>query len=279
MATSTANAGLSYVADFDFVGKFERDVSKLRDLLAASDWRRMRPGQVLYAHAISGTFEAAQTTPGAAVTPSVYSDTGTPIALTFNRWSTLTPVEDVAAYGRDEAILRKDDALLKDIQKDVVGQFMAGISTTATGTASGTGFQDAAASAWAALGTACDNERCTPVFFANFVEAGKYLSAANISVQQAFGLTYVANFLGIGTLILDVNVPNGKLWATAAENIIVATADLETVRDFDMYMAEDGVIAVSHKEAMDNGAIATHAWAGITVLPMFDDRVIISTIN
>ena len=279
MSTSTTNAGISYVSDYDFAGKFERDVNKLRDLLDSADWRRMRPGQVLFAHAISGTFEDAQTTPAAAVTPSVYSDTGTPIPLVFNRWSTLTPVEDIAAYGRDEAIVRKDDALMKDVQKAIVADMMTGISSSATGTASGTGLQAAAAAAWGALGTACDNERCTPVFFVNFKEAATYLATANISVQQAFGLTYVANFMGIATLILDANVPDGELWATAQENIIVATADLETVRDFDMYMSEDGCIAVAHREAMDNGAIATHVWCGINVLPMFDDRVIISTIN
>lgn len=276
---STANKGLSLITDYDFVGKFERDIDKLRGILGAADWRRLQPGQVIRSHAIAGTFQNAQTTPGAAVTPSTYADTGTNQPLTFNRWATMTPVEDIAAYGRDEAILRKDDALLKDVQKAIVSGMMTSISTGATGTASGTGFQAACANAWAALGTACDNERCTPLFFANYVTAGAYLGSAVISVQQAFGLTYVSNFLGIGTLILDVNVPNGKVWATAQENVIIATADLESVADFGMYMSGDGIIAVAHKEAMDNGSIATHVWCGIKAFPMYVDRFIVSTVN
>jgi len=279
MATTTNHAGISVVADYDFVGKFERNLDKLRELFSASDWRRLVPGQTIRSHAIAGTFQAAQTTPGAAVTPSSYADTGTLQPLTFNRWSVLTPVEDVMQYGRDEAILRNDDALLKDIQKSTVAGIMTSISAGATGSALGENFQQAAAAAWAELGTACDNERCTPVFFANYKTASDYLATANVTVQTAFGLTYLSNFMGIATLILDVNVPDDKIWATAAENIIIATADLRGVAEFDMYLEDDGVIAVAHREAMSNGAIATHAWVGIKAFPMFANRFIVASIT
>ena len=277
MAT-TYNNGVSIVTDYDFLAKFERDIDKLRELLFAADWRKLAPGQVLRTHVLTGTFQAAQTTAGAAVTASTYSDAGTDQVLVINRWKGLTPVEDVAAYGRDEAIVRNDSALLKDIQKSIVGGIMTGISTGATGTASGTGLLATAAAAWGALGTACDNEVATPVFFANYKEAAKYLGAQTVSMQQAFGLTYLMNFLG-GVLILDSNVPDNKIWCTAMENIIIGTADLSDVAEFGMTMDESGIIAVAHKADDDHGSIATHAWCGIKTVTSFKDRVIVGTIS
>lgn len=277
MAT-TYNNGVSIVSDYDFIAKFERDIDKLRELLSAADWRRLAPGQVLRTHVYTGTFQSAQTTAGAAVTASTYSDAGTDQALVINRWKGLTTAEDVAAYGRDEAIARKDSALLKDIQKAITAGIWTGISTGATGTASGTGLMATAANAWGALGAACENEVATPVFFCNYKEAAKYLGAQTVSMQQAFGLTYLANFLG-GVLILDSNVPDNKVYCTAMENIIIGTADMSTVAEFGMTMDGSGIIAVGHRLDGDYGSIATDAWCGIKTVTSYKDRVVVGTIS
>ena len=59
------------------------------------------------------------------------------------------------------------------------------------------------------------------VGFANVLDAYKYLGAANITVQTAFGMTYIENFMGYSTLFLmsDPDIPEGTIVALPVENI------------------------------------------------------------
>ena len=40
-------------------------------------------------------------------------------------------------------------------------------------------------------------------------------------IMQLFGMTYVEDFLGLGTVIMNASVPKGKVYATAKENIVL----------------------------------------------------------
>ncbi len=59
------------------------------------------------------------------------------------------------------------------------------------------------------------------VGFANIMDAYTYLGAAGITVQTAFGITYVENFMGYKTLFLcsDAEIDSGTVIATPVENI------------------------------------------------------------
>jgi LPXTG-motif cell wall-anchored protein len=48
----------------------------------------------------------------------------------------------------------------------------------------------------------------------NPLDVADYLATANITLQTAFGMTYVENFLGLGTVIFNSSVPKGKVYAT-----------------------------------------------------------------
>ena len=62
------------------------------------------------------------------------------------------------------------------------------------------------------------------VGFANILDAYDYLGSANITVQTAFGLTYIENFMGYRTLFL---LPAAQI----ARNIVIATP----VENIDLY--------------------------------------------
>ena len=59
------------------------------------------------------------------------------------------------------------------------------------------------------------------VGFANILDAYDYLGAANITVQTAFGLSYIENFMGYRTLFLlpAAQVPRNRVLATPVENV------------------------------------------------------------
>ena len=57
--------------------------------------------------------------------------------------------------------------------------------------------------------------------FMNPLDVADYLTKAQITLQTAFGMTYVENFLGLGTVIFDSKVPKGTIYATAKDNIVL----------------------------------------------------------
>ena len=59
----------------------------------------------------------------------------------------------------------------------------------------------------------------------NTLDAYKYLGAAELSVQTAFGINYIQNFMGAQTLILSSEIEEGKVIATPADNIVLYYVD------------------------------------------------------
>ena len=126
-------------------------------------------------------------------------------------------------YGAAIAVEKSDDAFLTKLQNVVLGKFYTFLNTgSLTGTASS--WQAALAKAqgevlnkWAAM----EKEVTEVVGFANILDAFDYLGSASITVQTAFGLTYVQNFMGYKTLFLlpAAQIARNTVLATPVENI------------------------------------------------------------
>ena len=63
------------------------------------------------------------------------------------------------------------------------------------------------------------------VVFVNTIDAYRYLGAAQLTVQNAFGIQYVENFMGAQTMILSSDIPAGKVIATVADNLVLYYVD------------------------------------------------------
>ena len=59
------------------------------------------------------------------------------------------------------------------------------------------------------------------VGFANILDAYQYIGQANVTVQTAFGINYIKDFLGYSTLFLlpEELIARGRVIATPVENI------------------------------------------------------------
>lgn len=266
------------VQDVEFVRLFNEDFAALRQLLDVVTPAKMAAGSTLNVYKSSGTLSTAHVNPCAEIPVSEYSTEAEALQLGVMKYRKQTAIEDILSMGYEPAAANSDRAMISDIEKTVRAGAMA-ILRTGTGTASGADFQKACANAWGALNTAMDGEGATPVFFANPTDAAAYLGSAQVTMQTAFGLSYIENFLGLGTLVVDANVQAGKVFATAQENILFAYADMATAQGFEFYGDAEGIIGVSHEANITHGALETVAIAGIAIAPMFLDRVIVSTIG
>ncbi len=263
--------------DVNFVTKFESDLHNLLAVLGKSEVQVMAPGSAFKIYNTSGTLPAAAVAEKALIPDAgITTDNGTVVELTYKKYRNLTSIEKIGKIGFDAAVGASNDALLKLIQKAVRQTIYTGIAT-GTGTATGATFQAKVAAAAGAVAVKFEDEAYTPVFFANPTDAYGYLGTANITIQQASGLAYLANFMGIGNVILDSNVAAGTVIGTAVENLEVVAANVAQVPGMDMTMDERGIIGVHTGALYENGAIQTVAYCGLAVQPVFLDRIVKAT--
>lgn len=266
------------VQDVEFVRLFNEQFAALRQLLDVVTPAKMAAGSRLRVYKASGTLVTTQVDPCAEISVSDYSPEYQDYPLATLKFRKQTAIEDILSMGYEPAAANSDRAMISDIEKNVRAAAIASIGT-GTGTASGSNFQACAANCWGKLNQAMNGEGATPVFFANPIDAAAYLGSAQVTMQTAFGLSYIENFLGLGTLVVDASVTAGKIYATAQENILFAYADMSTAQGFEFYGDAEGIIGVSHEANITHAALETVAIAGIIILPAFLDRVIVGTIG
>ena len=126
---------------------------------------------------------------------------------------------------------------------------------TGTGTATGVGLQGTLAKVWGQLQVVYEDNDIETVHFINPLDIADYLATAQITTQTAFGMQYIENFLGMGTVILNSNVPEGTVYGTAKENIVmyyiaVNGADLGEV--FNFTTDDTGYIGIHELPDYDN---------------------------
>ena len=132
-------------------------------------------------------------------------------------------IESVAKYGADVAVEKTDDAFIVALQNKVLGDFYAFLNTGSLSVTEST-WQRALAMAKAAVldkFAGMDKDVTEVVGFANIMDAYDYLGDKEITVQTAFGLNYVENFLGYSTLFLmpEKYIARNKVIALPVENI------------------------------------------------------------
>ena len=143
--------------------------------------------------------------------------------VTVEKYAKAVPIEDVVNYGAEVAIEKSDDAFLSQLQNVVLGKFYTFLNTgSLTGTAAT--WQAALAKAQGLVlnkFASIQKEVTEVVGFANILDAYDYLGTANITVQTAFGLTYIENFMGYRTLFLlpAAQIARGNVIATPVENV------------------------------------------------------------
>ena len=85
------------------------------------------------------------------------------------------------------------------------------------------------------------------IYFVNPLDIADYLSEKDITVQTAFGMTYIENFLGLYDVLAYSGVPQGKVYTTAKDNIIlyyVNPANAEVAKAFDFTIDATGLIGI-----------------------------------
>jgi hypothetical protein len=280
MATETITvAKLARVQDVDFVNRFNGGIQRLLALLGVTESIQMAPGTQLKIYKTSGTLKSGAVPEGAEIPLSEYQNPLLKtITVEFDKWRKQTTLEAITKRGYTQAVTQTDNAMIRDIQRGI-RQSIFDFLATGLAFATGESFQKTLANAWGALEVSFEDDSASPVYFVNPLDIAEYLGSAAISLQTTFGFSYVENFLGLGTVIIDSKVPKDTVYATARENINVYHADISSAEGFEMYSDEVGLVGINHSAVYNNVTYETVAVSALTIFPEYADRIIIAKIE
>lgn len=275
-------ADLVRAREVEFVNIFSENIKKLIEALGVTRKIPKQAGYTLKSYKATGTLENGEVAEGETIPLSKYQTVAVNYKeITLKKWRKATSAEAIISGGYDQAVQMTTDRMLLDVQKGIRGDFFTFLAT-GTGTATGVGFQAALAQAWGQLQVKFEDDSIEAVYFMNPLDVADYLAKAQITLQTAFGMTYVENFLGLGTVIFDSKVPKGTIYATAKDNIVlyyipVNGADLGEA--FDFTSDQTGLIGIHETPDYTNMTASDTVVSGIVLFAERLDGIIKSTIT
>ena len=277
------NSDLARARQIDFVSQYGYSTKKLMELLGVMRLIPKQAGTLLKRHTVTGYLEDGNVAEGDIIPLSKYNTIEEPIGeITLGKWRKATSAEAILDKGYDQAVDETSEKMLQDIQGNVRAGIISSLTISGQPTASGATTQAALADAWGKLANVFENDAVETVYFLNPVDVASYLATAQITIQNAFGFSYVENFLGLGTVILNSGIAAGTFKATAKQNMVgyyVPANESDLAKAFDFVSDETGLIAVHEYADYDRLTADSTFLSGVKIFADNAAGVIAGTIG
>lgn len=274
------------VREIDFTRRFAHtSLAKLIEVLGVTRKIPMQEGTTMYVYDTTGTLQSGVVAEGEIIPLSQYERTKTAVGeISLNKWRKGVSAEAIKKSGYNEAVTETDNKLLRDVQRTIRTAFFNLINGTITGatTTTGTGLQEVLAKNWGQLQVLFEDDAAEMVSFVNPLDVADYLASATISVQTAFGLNYVEDFLGMGTVIMSSQVTRGTVISTAKENLVLyyLTMNGDVAQAFSLTSDELGYIGIkSGYQNEERAQIESLVMSGIQLFVEYAAGVVKGTIE
>lgn len=285
--TTTSEQITLEVKEIDFISQFTRNIDALREIMGVMRPIRKQLGTKLVASKATVTLQDGHVAEGdevplsqATVVPVTYED------ITLEKYRKAVTAEAVAKFGAAVAVQKTDEAFIQELQGNILDDFYA-FAQTGTLTGSEETFQMAVSMAVASVKDKFKKMRLNYsniIVFVNTLDAGRYLGSANITVQNTNGIEYVKDFLGVQTMVISSEIPEGKVLAIPADNIVMYYIDpsdgdfAELGLDYNTGAEETSLIGV-HKEGNYGRVMGeTHVLMGVKLFAEYIDAIAVYSI-
>jgi len=277
-------AQMAKVREVDFVEQFGGNIlPKLMEALGVTRKIPMMEGTTMYVYKTTGTLQSGSVPEGEIIPLSQYQRTKEAIGeITLKKWRKAATAEAIKKSGYDEAVAMTDAKLLNDVQKGIrtdFFSFLTGLDGTVVG---GDTLQKVLAGTWGQLQVLFEDDAVSTVHFMSPLTISDYLGTATITVQTAFGMNYIEDFLGLGTVVMNSNIPQGMVYSTAKENLILyyLTMSGDVARAFNLTADPTGYIGIkSGYQNEERAQIESLIMSGIQFLVEYVDGVVIGQID
>lgn len=276
------SADLVRAREIEFTYTFGDSIKKLMEALGVTRKIAKQAGTNLKAYKATGTLQDGNVPEGEIIPLSKYETEPVEFGeITLKKWRKATSAEAIVEKGYSQAVTMTTDAMLKDVQKGIRKDFFDFLGE-GTGVAEGDTFQATLARTWGQLQVLFEDDDIEAVHFMNPLDVADYLATANITLQTAFGMTYVKNFLGLGIVFFNSSVPQGKIYSTAVNNLVlyyvpVNGADLNEA--FSFTSDATGLIGIHEEPDYTNMTASDTVLSGIKLFAERIDGVVVGTIG
>lgn len=282
MATENITTASDLIAQsIDFTEQFNGSISTLLQVMGVTRMQPMAVGSQIKIYKSEVTKADGNVAEGEVIPLSkVTRKLAETKELAYKKYRKQTTAEAIQSAGFVPAVNDTDNKLLREIQKDIKKDFFDFVQTGTT-TTTGDDFKKATAHALGQLAIKWEDDDIQSVLFANPIDFYDYLGDANVTVQTAFGLTYIQNFLGFNTIILSGAVKQGTIAVTAADNLNYAYAAIngQLGQAFTFTTDESGLIGVTHDSKTENASVDTLAMTSGVLFPERLDGIVVATIG
>lgn len=272
-ANLTAAADLEPAVSIDLTSRMSENISTLLRVISVNEMIPMAVGTTIKMYETKiKTKPATQAAEGDVIgLTKVERKLKNTFEIALSKYRKATSAEAIQKIGRTTAVDQTDQVLIKSIQKDIKDSFFTLLGTgTGTTAAVATGLQAAMAAAWGAVQTKFDDVDATPIYFISTTDAAKYLATAQVTMQTAFGMSYIENFLGMGDTFITPSLTAGTVVATAKENLFCAyipTSNGEVANTFGLTSDQTGLVGMTHSLATDRATVDTLVMSGVKFFP------------
>ncbi len=214
--------------EVDFVTSFGNDLSALTEVLGIARPIRKANGTQLVGKKVTGTLESGDVPEGEEIPFSQFSVA--PVSyntISVRKYAKALTLETVIENGVETSVGMTDEEFKQQLI-DVILADMYNALLTGTLTAEESTFQMAVSMS---IGRVKDkfkkmHKAATGVaVFVNTLDMYSYLGGAQITVQNAFGMDYVKNYLGADIMFFSSEIPQGRVIATPVNNMNVYYVD------------------------------------------------------
>lgn len=275
---------MAKVREVDFVLRFTGTIlQKLIEALGVTRKIPMIDGTTMYYYTTQGTLQSGAVPEGEIIPLSRYERVKHPIGeITLKKWRKASTAESILKSGYTEAVVETDNKLMLDVQTGIRSDFF-GYLTQIDGTVVGADtLQKVIAQTWGQLQVLFENDAIEAVHFIHPLTVADYLGTATVTMQTAFGFNYIEDFLGMGTVILSSQIPQGKVYSTAKENLIMyyIPVSSDAMGSFGMTADETGYIGIKSGYTNEQRAqVESLVMSGIQFLVEYANGVVIGQID
>lgn len=270
----------------DFADRFDANWEALREILGIMRPVRKTPGTRLVSYKTTVNLNEAEYIEGDEVPlSSVNVEEVAHKDLVLKPDRKRVTAQSVEKFGAAIAVQRTDDAFLNEIQGKVMDEFYA-FALTGSMKDNFDTFQMAVSMAVAKVKDKFKKMRLNysnVVVFVNTLDVGRHQGAAEISIQNASGIEYVKNFVGVDTMIISSEIPEGTVVAIPVDNIVMYYID-PSDGDFQQLglsyqtgMGETNLIGVAKTAEYGRVSGDTHVLYGLTLWAEYLDAIAVIT--
>ena len=277
-------AQMAKVREIDFVTQFGHNIlPKLIEALGVTRKIPLEEGTTMYVYKTTGTLQSGAVPEGEIIPLSQYARTKEAVGeITLKKWRKAATAEAIKKSGYQEAVVETDAKLLNDVQKSIRSDFF-GFVTGLDGTVVGAStLQKVLAGTWGQLQVLFEDDAVSAVHFINPLTIADYLGTATISMQTAFGMNYIEDFLGLGTVVMNSNIPQGMVYSTAKNNLVLYYLSMngDVANAFDLTADATGYVGIkSGYQNEERAQIESLVMSGINLFVDYVDGVVIGEID